>query len=290
MRLPWSRAAGFALALLALVTRVVPCAAEPATPPSAFFQYGEESVAFSDGPGSLRFNPAAGLRYQDELSGTLIDNAGDKDWGRAAFTRGPITASASWERNAAITPSFAFASGQGQLRYAAVATWWPTDGGERVMDYRAGLVALAYSWLTIGFVADHLTEPDVGTLPLQREYTLGVGVRPLMKAGRWGQRVVLTVDRWFDGGDSDPEYRYGAWVMVAEGIELRGRFYDVDDSFQVGLSLLAPRSGYHLQSRHDRGGDGRYATHTLSFHQEQDPSVLVPDKPGRGRNGPVQAR
>jgi hypothetical protein len=257
----------------------VPATAGPATPPSAFFLFGNESAAYADGPGSLLFNPAAGVRYRNEFALTLLDQPRSKDALRGALTMNSFTLAASGERDAAITPSVAFAGGNDRLRIGSVTTWIPVEGGKRVRDYRIGALSRPAPWLSLGAVADHVRQPRVAGMRLEHEYTTGVSLRPLAlsrtKAHTLGTRFTLTADAVFRHGDSDPHYRFGGEVEVVPGLALRGIYFDEDRSFQLGASLLGVRSGYHAQSVHDRDGRPVFATHTVSFHEEEDRTVLA---------------
>src|SRR5439155_6945279 len=124
------------------------------------------------GPGTLLFNPAAGVRYRNEFSFTLLDHPHEKDAGRLALTRNGGTISVSGERNAALTPGISAGGGQDRLRFGLATTWLPIEGNHRARDYRAGLYSAAAPGLLFGAVIDHVRQPVIGSGRLDRQYTL----------------------------------------------------------------------------------------------------------------------
>ena len=69
-------------------------------------------------------------------------------------------------------------------RAGLMATWVPGEHSGHAVDWRLGMLSRPTPWLSLGGVADHLGQPRTANGLLVRDYTLGVGVRPLaMGAG-----------------------------------------------------------------------------------------------------------
>jgi hypothetical protein len=247
--------------------------------PSTLLLYGNESAAAADGPSALIFNPAAaGQHYPSEFALTLFDPRGSKQLYRGALAYNGFTFAAAGARDQTVMPGIGIATQNGATRLGAMATWIPRDQGGRDTDYRVGLLTSPSPALTLGAVANHLNRAELSTGRLEREYTVGAALKPLAlarkTAGRYGWMVTLTGDVLFR--DDRREWRMGAEVEPVAGVSLRGMYFFENRGFQLGVSLLSQRTGYHAQSAYTRGGVPSFATYSVSFHEGEDRTVLVP--------------
>lgn len=176
---PAPRRDGFAVALALGVA--LGAAAVAHAQPSLLIE-GHESVATADGALGTLFNPAlVGLRYPSELrfASTLDDLGHDQRYDALAawrslglrFTRWPGTAEVGGITLAGGSPAF---------RVGWSGEWVGPDlGAPKAGDHRLGLLSRPARWLSVGATADHLFQPGYAGRVRERQYTLGVALRPL---------------------------------------------------------------------------------------------------------------
>jgi protease IV len=265
--------------LLLLLAGVLPAHAQEA------FLHGDESAAHADGPASLTFNPAiVGSRYHSEFAFTFRDLADGRSLYRSAIVTGPLTIAGSGAEHARVLFGLAIAGGDERTRWGLASNWIPRARGGRDLDHTLGMLTRPLPWFSLGAVADHLGRPRIDGVRVDREYTVGVGMRPLAlsrpKAHTQGTRLTLTADARLaeDQRLDDARFRLGAEVEPVNGLQLRGSYETESKAFQLGVSLLGVRSGYHGQSAYDDDRHRLHTDHSVSFHREEDRTVFA----GRG--------
>ena len=273
-----------ALALLALLAcdgRVAHAAA--VTPPLPLAILGDESVASSDDARAYLFNPAAiGQRYPSELLVAWARrdqkhewNTGIGSWRRLAFgfTR---------QRDTSQTYGIGFSTGSPRVRFGwsgyVLVAGQPQR--ERDLDDRLGLLVRPAPWASTGLTVAHLFQPEFRGIRLPREYTLGLGVRPLAfsreHAGDRGTRLTLTGDVIMveDGDWAQARVRVAGSLELFRGVELRATAED-HRSFKFGVTLRGVRSyASAAQARVDN--DRAYESYALSLHAGEDRALAVP--------------
>lgn len=271
---PGSRAFRRAALLVSLALPATGAGAAHAFP----FVYGNESVAATDDATGFLVNPAAGgIRYPDELLLARTDREGEeRAWlgalsheGAGFAVRGEAGRARAWTLGL---------RGRGASRMGLSVTWL-RGADVRATDYALGLLARPMPWLSWGAVADHLTRPRVAGAPLDRAYTLGIGVRPLAlapaAAHRAGPALTLTADLVMD--ESAPRRaarcRFGAELEALPGLVLRGAADR--DGFRLGVAVRGVRSAYHGHRAFDRAERPLATTHAFSFHRGEDRTVLA---------------
>ncbi len=277
----YGRPAPSVLAALLVLAVSPPVSASPAPPSTPAPVYGNESAAAADAGASLLFDPAAlGLRYPSELALSYGEDAAGRAAWRGFASARTLGLAYEDEGDGARAFTLGTAAGGEPLRGGWATTWRRVAGGARVTDHRAGLLSRPQPWLSLGAVADHVTEPRLAGARLARTWDLALGLRPLAlarpRAHTWGTRLTLTGDvRLLEDGDArSARVRIGAELEALPGVLLRAAFED-HGGVQAGVALLGPRVGYHAQSAYDRAGGRRYSTHTLSFHDAEDRTVLA---------------
>ncbi len=271
------RGAVFA-AWLALSCAAVARAAAADFPPALL---GHESVAAVEGADALLFNPAAlGTRYPSELLLALTDDEFRPRLYRAVAAGQAFGIGVSVVENGPRAVALGLAGGGRRVRLGGSATWLSGGvDGDRATDWTLGLIARPVPWLSLGATAAHLGEPGFDGVRLGRAYTLGLGLRPLATARlahTWGPHLTLTGDI-VAGEDASPDQarvRLGGELEVAPGIAVRGAYQD-GGSFQLGVSLLGTRAGYHAHAAYLDDERRASTTHALSFHRGEDRTVLA---------------
>jgi protease-4 len=285
--LPMSRRPFLVLTLLVLSARAPsPTAAAP-TPELPLPLFGNESVAATDGAWGFAINPAAGgLRYPAELLLSLTDLEPTGRLYRGAWSQGGVGLTGSTREGGPRGWALAFGGGQDRLRLGTSVTRLREPGGTRVTDYAIGLLSRPAPWLTLGAVAEHLTQPSFMGARRVRTYTTGLGLRPLAfsrpKAHDWGTRLTLTADVLMaeDASRRQARVRLGGELELVPGLALRAAVQD-HGGFQLGFGLLGARAGYHGSAAYDRGHHRLAATHALSLHQGEERSVFTGPKQRR---------
>jgi len=154
----------------------------PSTAQHPALLMGHESVATADGALGTVFNPAlVGLRYPSELLlGLTADEFGrdlryDALWaGRGLglrYTRWPGAARVAGATIAAGSRGFRLGWSAEQLRSDRL--------GSVGNDHRLGLSSRPHPAISFGATIDHLFEPRVWDRDTERQYVIGVAVRPL---------------------------------------------------------------------------------------------------------------
>jgi protease-4 len=273
----------FALLLVARPS----AAADPTLTPELLVQ-GNESVAHPDGPLSLLFNPAAlGIRYPSEIGLTWLDPKSGENAIRGSLQMKGFRMSAGGTQDQTTILGLAFAGGQDGFRVGLASEWIPKNNGGRTADHRLGALSRPSPYFSLGGVVEHLTAPELNGVRLHREYTVGIGIRPLALsrsgAHRGGPRVTFTGDMHMLENDAidNADYRLGAEIEMVPGLVVRGLYYTRDRGFQLGLSLLGVTAGYHAQSGRDPDGNSVYTTHNASFHTGEDRTVLASRRDAR---------
>jgi protease-4 len=246
--------------------------------------FGNESVAATDGAWGFVVNPAAGgLRYPAELLFALTDLEPTGRLYRGAWTRGGVGLAGSTLKDGPHSWTLAFGGGQDRLRLGTSATRLREPGGTRATDYTLGLLSRPAPWISLGAVAEHLTQPSFLGARLGRTYAAGLGLRPLAlaraKAHEWGPRFTLTADVLMaeDASRRQARVRLGGELELVPGLALRAAVQD-HGGFQLGIGLLGARAGYHASAAFDRDHDRLGVTHALSIHQGEERSVFTGPK------------
>ena len=279
-----SRRPVLVLTLLVLIARAPSPAAAAPTPELPVPLFGNESVAATDGAWGFVINPAVGgLRYPAELLIALTDLEPTGRLYRGAWTRRGVGLAGSTLTDGPRSWTLAFGGGQDRLRMGTSVTRLREPGGTRATDYTIGVLSRPVPWLSLGAVGEHLTQPSFTGARLGRNYTIGLGLRPLAlsrpKAHAWGTRLTLTADVLMaeDASRRQARVRVGGELELVPGLALRAAVQD-HGGFQLGLGLLGARAGYHGSAAYDRDHHRLAATHALSLHQGEERSVFTGPK------------
>ncbi len=269
------------LILLALAALARPLAAAP-TPEFPLALYGHESVAASDGAWGFTVNPAAGgIRYPSELllAWSALEPSGRLY--RGAYANGGAGLAVSFPEDGPRAWTLAAGGGPDRLRAGMAVTRLREKGGDgRATDYKVGLLSRPAPWLSVGAAADHLFQTRFLGGLLGREYTVGVGLRPLAIAGpnahARGPRLTLTGDLLIAEAASrrQARVRVGAELELRHGVVVRGALQD-RGGFQLGFALLGKDGGYHGSAAYQRDHDRIAVTHALSLHRGEERSVFT---------------
>ncbi len=240
-------------------------------------------MAATDDARALLVNPAAiGQRYPSEwlLAYARGDsghewNAGLASWRRLGlgFTR---------ERDSSLAFGLGFSAGNEQLRlgWSAIERVASAPRRERDLDARAGLLLRARPWASAGVSVAHLFRPEFQGRRQERDYTLGLGFRPLAWSRRLAHdaatRFTLTADVTLPEGSStrDARVRVGAAVEPVAGLELRA-LAEGHGAFQLGVVLRGVRSNVQVAQARTRSGRV-YESVALAAHAGEDRALLVP--------------
>jgi protease IV len=267
--------------IVTLAIAPLPVAAAP-TPEFPLGIFGNESVAATDGASGFILNPAAGgLRYPAELLVALTNLEPSGRLYRGAYSHGGAGLAVSFPNNGPRGWTLGFAGGEDRMRAGLSVTRLRERGGDgRATDYMMGLLSRPVPWLSVGAVADHLFQSRFLGELLGREYTVGIGVRPLAlaraKAHARGPRLTLTADVLMAEAATrrQARVRFGAEMEVRHGVVVRGTIED-RGGFQLGFGLSGPGGGYHGSAAFDPEQDRLAATHALSFHKGEERSVFT---------------
>src|SRR5205085_6616323 len=82
------------------------------------------------------------------------------------------------ERRGRAATTLALAGGDRAARLGLSLTRW-SGSGPGATDATLGFLAHPASWLALGGTAEHLAQPSLAGSLLRRDYTLGLGFRPL---------------------------------------------------------------------------------------------------------------
>ena len=247
--------------------------------------YGNESVAASDGASGFFVNPAAGgWRYPGELMLSWSELEPSATVLRGVLAAGGFALAGTNVEDGPHAVSLGLAGGEGS-RFGVRLDWLRSAGnGAKATDLAIGVLERPASWLSLGAVAEHVMQPEFMGRALRRNYTVGVGLRPLALAPRaaydLGPRWTITVDVAMREGapNRSARVRVGGELEVLPGIAARGAVEN--GGFHAGLALLGPRAGYHGHSAHDRDGERLATTHSLSFHERAADRTVLDLEPG----------
>jgi protease-4 len=252
----------------------------------------QAGVATVEGAAALPLNPAAlGFRYRSELllayrerdagcpACPLTDVEGGRGPAYGAWTTfGGLGLVAAGDEDARSAVGVGLGGGDPRLSFGASLAWL-NGHGSRASDLTLGLLSRPASWLALGATAAHVAESEFEGALLARDYTLGLGFRPLAgsrgNAARWGPRLTLGADvRMAEGEPADAaRTRAFAELEALPGIALRGSVER--EGFRVGIGLFGVQAAYHGGSRHDEDGHREGGAHALSFHSDEDRTVLA---------------
>ncbi|HET9327100.1 MAG TPA: signal peptide peptidase SppA [Candidatus Eisenbacteria bacterium] len=245
---------------------------------SADFQ-PQAGVATVEGAAALPLNPAAlGFRYRSELLLAFREKAErDRAYGAwATFGSLGFVAAAEEDARSAI----GIGIGGGDPRFSAGASLAWLDGhGSRASDLTFGLLSRPAPWLAMGATAAHVAETEFEGTRLGRAYTVGLGLRPLAwsrsSAARFGPRFTLGADVRMVEDEPAEAARTRAFAELEPlpGIALRGSVER--GGFRIGIGVFGVRGGYHGGSRYDDEGERHGGAHALSFHEDEDRTVLA---------------
>jgi len=209
------------------------------------------SVAASDDASALHINPAAiGVRYRSEIFSSWTDLPGDDTRFRIlATTRG---LGLGWEDAPDGEGSYRFglAGGEERLRVGTRVAWSYDGAGTMPGDVNVGALARPTPWASLGVTVDHLFRPQLRDGRPERDWTLGLGLRPLAlvrrRAFEQGPRFTLTADVLLreHADNSQARLRFGAEIEVTDGVAVRGAIEDHGGA-RLGIALFAPRSSAH---------------------------------------------
>ena len=305
------------LALAALTGAAAAAGAQSAfdAPP-----YANAGVAVTGDAGGLFVNPAAaGLERGAELAlsvsgaplpdGTSRRNALDHALYRGALALGSVGFTLAYPERGRVSYGASLAGGGPALRlglglqsltpgaYAAALARGhagaraegaaaPSAGETRAADWRAGALARPMPWLSLGAVVDHAGEPRLAGGRLDREYVLGLGVRPLAWSGplahTLGTRLTIGADVRLREGEPSAAagVRVGGELELVSGVAVRGAVED-HGGVRLGLSLLGGRSGVHFDSEDCAGCGDPAGSVTASFHAAEERTALAALEPPR---------
>ena len=261
-----------------------PVAARADSPPLL----GHESVSAVEGADAVFWNPAAiGTRYSQELLLAFSDEAG---LSRGAFAGRGLGLGVAIARHGGTATTLGLGGGDRAARMGLALTRW-TGSGEDATDATFGFLTRPAPWASLGGTAAHLAQPVLDATLLRRTYTLGIGLRPLAldprQAYGWGSRLTATADLEARENDRPARMRvrFGGELEILPGLVARGG-YENGAGYQLGVALLGPRLGYHGHSAYDPDGHRLTTTHALSFHPDEDRTVLpAPRRVGELRMG-----
>src|SRR5262245_17486745 len=286
----------FRIAILTLpaLLAAAPLGATP-TPEFPFPIYGNESVAATDGAWGFTINPAAGgRRYPAELllSYSSLEPSGNVY--RGAFSNNGAGVVISVPDHQPKAWLVGFGGGSDRMRIGGSFTRLYENGGDgRASDYDLGLLSRPRPWLSLGGVVNHLFQPRfVGTL-LERQYTLGLGIRPFglspTQADKLGSTLTLTADVLMAEGASSSQarFRFGAEIEAGHGLVLRGAVQD-HGSFQLGIGLLGQEAGYHGSASFAADEDRLAVNHALSMHKGEERNAIGQSRRRRAAVVPVR--
>jgi protease-4 len=273
---------GLAASVLVTAVSAGPGPSFPRTP------LGDESVATSDDAGGFLVNPAAGgIRYPRQM---LLVLGGPDTSSTGVLGIGATGGFGAWAgRQPRVEQQYGIGLGGGDpgMRAGFNTVMRVSERtGEHLWDMRLGLLSRPVPWLSLGGTLAHPGQPSYEGARLRREYTLGLGVRPIAwsrpRAYTWGPRLTLTGDLLMaEGADpSQARTRFGAELEAMPGIVLRGTFEDHGRA-QLSVSMLGPAWGLLFHRAPASGADPEYSQVALTVHRGEDRTVLMSPADGR---------
>ena len=262
-----------------LIALASPSRADAPTPSFPESPTANPSVASTDDAAALHVNPAAiGARYDTELFGAWTDLESSDSRFRVIGTNHGL--GLGWDDGPDGTGSyrFAFAGGEESMRLGTGMVWNYDDEGHMPGDVSLGAMSRPHPWASLGVTVDHLFKPRLRDGRTQRDWTLGLGLRPLAmvrsKAFEHGPRLTFTADVLMreDADLEQARLRFGAEIEMVSGFALSGSIEDHGGA-RLGVTLLSPRLGYHGNMAW-QDNDRRYFENAMSLHEGEDKSAI----------------
>jgi protease-4 len=271
------------LTALAVAACAGSAAATSLTPNLPLALLGDESVATTDDARAMLVNPAAlGTRYPGELFLGYARRAANQEWNTTLASSGGMGLLALRQRDTSQTYGLAFAAGGERLRVGWAPYWLVTGktyGREVDADHRLGLLSRPAPWLSMGGTLDHLMQPVFRGRRRAREYTLGLGLRPLAwnraRAHDLGPRLTLAGDVTIvdDGDWAQSRTRVTAEVEPVPGLALQATLADHRE-LRVGVTLRGVGASLHGGTA--RAQDARLYDHwALALHRGEERTVFA---------------
>lgn len=252
------------------------------TPSFPLAPLGDESVAAADDAGAFLVNPAAGgVRYPRQLALVLGGPTPDPTGLLGIGSAGGFGAWAGRQPEDEQQYGLALGGGADPLRLGVNTTLKVSETtGEHLWDLRLGVLSRPSPWLSLGGTLAHPGQPSFEGARLRREYTLGLGLRPIAwsrpRAYAWGPRLTLTADVLMSEG-ADPSQartRFTTEIEVLPGIALRGTLEDHGRA-QMAMSVLGPGWGVLLHRAQASAGQPELQQVELTVHRGEDRTVLM---------------
>jgi protease-4 len=242
----------------------------------------DESVATTDDARALLFNPAAvGLRHPWELFEGFARHDPHHEWNSTLATHGGLGVFLLRQRDTSQTYGVSFATGSERFRVGANAYWLASGRpvNDRAADHAVGVLSRPAPWLSAGLALDHLFQPEFRGERRARQWTMGLGLRPLAldrsRAAGAGTRLTLSADVTLaeDGDWSQARVRVAGEAELLPGILLRTTVAD-HRNVRVGITLRGVRASVHAGQDAVRGHtlDQTYA---LAVHGGEERTVLA---------------
>jgi len=221
-------------------------------------EYQSESVATSGfvtsglaNPAGLAFFGAMGLRYTHSYT----DSSYKGDDGLFISSRKGFF-SAQWLNHTTGIFRRKFTLGMGERLaanlYAGVTYSWFTGANElyrKKKDWKFGMLYHPFPTISVGLTADHLNEPEFGTLRQKRLYRPGTAFRFLR------DRLTVSADgRWLEGDDLD---KINGNIRLGLGLSKQAFFtceYRTEGMFLFGITYDFDQTKIGAQAR-TRSGD-----------------------------------
>lgn len=277
------RVRGAALLVLALLAAGgAPAPARASAPGASLALLGDETVAGTDDARALFVNPAAiGQRH---VSGHWLGYArtvgGEEAYATmAAYRRLGFGYARGLDRSHAYALGFSLGGERFRLGWTSTLRAQAAPRAERDLEGQAGLLCRPSPWLSLGGRAANVFEPSVAGARLPREYTLGLGLRPLAlareRAHDAGLRWTLLGEVALEEGGSNESARVsaGAAIEPVPGLEVR-LMAQGHGAYSAGLTLRGVRgSGAATQGR--VRGERAYESYGLGSHASEERTALT---------------
>jgi len=284
-------------ALLALASGALAARPAGADPPPLFNLFGDESVASTDDARAFFVNPAAiGWRYPSELLGAYTGYRDQASRGTGAATWRRLAFGFTYQSQVVESYGLGFSLGNERASVGWVTNQRDDLTGPRERDYdsNVGWLSRPAPAVSLGLNVAHLFQPDVRGERQRRDYTLGLGLRPLAfsraAAYESGFRFTLTGDFALQERASLDELRarVGVTLEPLNGVLVRfsagdGSRYQLGVTFR-GVNTAAHVAGQDVSDDHSAGS----ATYGISAHEGEDRPSYAP--PGRKRVAVVRVQ
>ena len=242
---------------------------------------GFESVAAAEDARGVFTNPAGmGVRQPNEalFAWQWLTDGGTQS--AQVLAGGHFGVWAVQDTGSTRTWGYALSSGREAFRTGWATSWNQLDhpGGTHYWDHRIGVLARPVPWMSLGTAVDHAFRPKLAGEALAREWTAGLGLRPLAlrRSGAYtqGPRLTLTGDvRWAEGGDAtQARTLIGAELEAVDGLVLRGALGD-HGAWRAGLAIRGVRWTPWGAEAHARAGRRARAA-GVSLHSGEERTVF----------------